>query len=304
MSHNTPNTFQDDINRLVNAFLNRVEQLKMRLIFGVQVIRGANGKELEFSVADGKLYYDGMDITTGGGSTKWGEGNYIAALDGVLYGETSLYPSGTSGTVDALGGINRLIGDAGYLWLGSGGASTSTDVNLELVADAGGSYLKVDNGFLNMNSNKITNLTTPTANGDAANKSYIDGLIAGLSYMTELADDTTPELSYNLNANSYDLLYCNLLKFYDATGNNVIGTGSSGQIMAVSGANGSLLGYGSGGTVYAVVQVSSTEVDISKKVDMNGNDITEVDEIQGTSSGNLVLTCDTSYAIVLQKSSL
>jgi hypothetical protein len=37
----------------------------MRLIFGVQVIRGINGKELEFNATDGKLYYDGIDITSG-----------------------------------------------------------------------------------------------------------------------------------------------------------------------------------------------------------------------------------------------
>ena|GEM_PF-5217155 len=48
----------------------------MRLIFGIQIIRGANGKELEFSVADGKLYYDGIDITSGtGGLWQYDSGN-------------------------------------------------------------------------------------------------------------------------------------------------------------------------------------------------------------------------------------
>jgi hypothetical protein len=77
MSLNTPNSFQDDINRLVNAFLNRVEQLKMRVIFGVQVVRGVNGKELEFR-SDGKLYYNDVEVGTGSGI--WTDTGTVAKL--------------------------------------------------------------------------------------------------------------------------------------------------------------------------------------------------------------------------------
>lgn len=54
------------------------------------------------------------------------------------------------------------------------------------VSDLSG-YLKADGtvtatGDLNMGGQKITNVATPTASGDAANKSYVDGLSGGLSW--------------------------------------------------------------------------------------------------------------------------
>ena len=42
--------------------------------------------------------------------------------------------------------------------------------------------LPVATGDINANSNKITNLTTPTADSDAANKSYVDTVSNGLSW--------------------------------------------------------------------------------------------------------------------------
>lgn len=53
---------------------------------------------------------------------------------------------------------------------GSGGSSTTTDA-LPL---AGGTM----QGAINMNGNKITNLIAPTADSDAATKSYVDNLVA------------------------------------------------------------------------------------------------------------------------------
>lgn len=45
------------------------------------------------------------------------------------------------------------------------------------------SYLLLDGGtmggIINMNSNGITNLPTPSSNGDAATKLYVDGLLDG-----------------------------------------------------------------------------------------------------------------------------
>lgn len=43
-----------------------------------------------------------------------------------------------------------------------------------------------------MNSHKITNLATPTANGDAATKAYIDGLVSGLN-PTTIVDDVNAD---------------------------------------------------------------------------------------------------------------
>ena len=43
-----------------------------------------------------------------------------------------------------------------------------------------------------MNSHKITNLATPTSNGDAATKAYIDGLVSGLN-PTTIVDDVNAD---------------------------------------------------------------------------------------------------------------
>ena len=52
----------------------------------------------------------------------------------------------------------------------------------------GANFLKKDGsvamtGNLNLGSQKITNLNTPSANNDAATKAYVDGLVAGLNSM-------------------------------------------------------------------------------------------------------------------------
>lgn len=53
---------------------------------------------------------------------------------------------------------------------GSGGSSTTTDA----LSLAGGTM----QGAINMNGNKITNLIAPTADSDAATKSYVDNLVS------------------------------------------------------------------------------------------------------------------------------
>jgi hypothetical protein len=334
MSRSTPNSFQDDINRLVHVFLNRIEQLKMRLIYGVQIIKGMNGKELEFRTSDGKLYYDGIDITTGGAGGCWTKSSVnIFGFDYDTYTPISTYASadvieGSDSSGLVLNAYDYGTTAGGTIILSPGTVSCinlfgDTDVNSNMfiassyklgfpaalenyydyncnihrdgdilnIVGYDGVLLDSGTGYIDADNNKIVNVGTPTASGDAANKFYIDGLIAGLSFMSELADDTTPELSGDINFANYDAYYCNILYFYDHTGNNVLGTGASGQIMVVSGANGSMLGYGSGGTVYAVVQVSSSGVEIGNDVDMNQHKIYLYDT--GTDSTSVYFWADT-----------
>jgi len=61
--------------------------------------------------------------------------------------------------------------------------------------DAGTPKLAAD---LNANNNKITNLTTPTANGDAANKSYVDNATPTLVGGNGI-DYTNPTISVDIN---------------------------------------------------------------------------------------------------------
>jgi len=50
-------------------------------------------------------------------------------------------------------------------------------------------------GSLNLDNNKITNLATPTADGDAANKAYVDGIAAGLDYKESVVAATTADIN-------------------------------------------------------------------------------------------------------------
>lgn len=295
MSRSTPNSFQDDINRLVHVFLNRIEQLKMRLIYGVQILRGTNGKELRFD-DDGNIYYDG-------------DRQNLFTIETQNYGHAGTAGYSTNSQfpyLHSLSDVQEIFADAGLIRLNTG-VNTIYDASFELQYDAAGSYAKLYQAYLDMNSNKITNLATPTASTDAATKAYVDsvggggvtdhGALSGLAdddhpqYMKNLDEDSTPELAGDINFANYDAYYCNLLYFYDNTGNNVLGTGASGQIMAVSGLNGSVLGYGSGGTVNTQFGVNSSHVYSNAELDMNENKIYLYDS--GTDSTSVYFWADT-----------
>ena len=47
--------------------------------------------------------------------------------------------------------------------------------------DIKGAYTLTLGGILDANSQRLTNLATPTANTDAATKAYVDGELSGLS---------------------------------------------------------------------------------------------------------------------------
>jgi len=70
-----------------------------------------------------------------------------------------------------------------------GNTITSTDSNGDLVLDANGT------GSIDVNSNKIINVATPTADTDAANKSYVDGVVNGLDVKESVSVATTANLS-------------------------------------------------------------------------------------------------------------
>jgi len=71
----------------------------------------------------------------------------------------------------------------------NGNTITSTDSNGDLVLDANGT------GNVDVNSNKIINLATPTGDNDAANKAYVDGVVNGLDVKESCQLATTANLS-------------------------------------------------------------------------------------------------------------
>jgi len=70
-----------------------------------------------------------------------------------------------------------------------GNTITSTDSNGDLILDANGT------GDIDVNSNKIVNVATPTADNDAANKAYVDGVVNGLDVKESCQLATTANLS-------------------------------------------------------------------------------------------------------------
>jgi hypothetical protein len=52
---------------------------------------------------------------------------------------------------------------------------------------------------LNMNSNKITNLSSPTTDSDATNKSYVDAVVTGLNVKASVVVASTMDLDSNLS---------------------------------------------------------------------------------------------------------
>jgi hypothetical protein len=83
-----PNSYIDDLRSIVLATLNRIEQLRMRVLFGVQFVKGAYGQELEFR-SDGKLYLDDVEVGAGGwvgtATSNLDMGNYnIIGADSVI----------------------------------------------------------------------------------------------------------------------------------------------------------------------------------------------------------------------------
>ena len=61
-------------------------------------------------------------------------------------------------------------------------------------------------GSVSLNSQKITNLATPTADGDAASKSYVDGVAQGLDVKDSCVAATTANITISTALNNGDTL--------------------------------------------------------------------------------------------------
>jgi len=90
------------------------------------------------------------------------------------------------GTQTDLNGITSL--DVDNITV-DGNTITSTDSNGDLILDANGT------GNIDVNSNKIINLATPTGDNDAANKAYVDGVVNGLDVKESCQLATTGNLT-------------------------------------------------------------------------------------------------------------
>ncbi len=80
---------------------------------------------------------------------------------------------------------------------------TTNTSNADLVLVPNGTGVVAVNSEINMNSNKIVNVTDPTGAQDAATKAYVDATVGATN---ELLEDTTPQLGGNLDMNGNDII--------------------------------------------------------------------------------------------------
>ena len=142
--------------------------------------------ELAFNEADLKLYYGFGD----NGSTPPSASSIITVGGaGAFFNKTDTRTANTA-----------LLGPA------SGSAAAPTFRAL-VAAD----LLKLNeftapDGSVSLNSQKITNLATPTADGDAASKSYVDGVSQGLDVKDSCVAATTGNITISTALNNGDTL--------------------------------------------------------------------------------------------------
>jgi len=74
-----------------------------------------------------------------------------------------------------------------------GNTISTTDLNGDLILNPNGT------GDIDVNSSKIINVATPTADNDAANKAYVDGVVNGLDVKESVSVATTTNLTATYN---------------------------------------------------------------------------------------------------------
>ena len=142
--------------------------------------------ELAYNEADNKLYYGFGD----NGSTPPSASSII-----VIGGSGGFFNKTDTRTANTI-----LAGPT------SGSAAAPT-----FRALVAGDLLKLNeftapDGSVSLNSQKITNLATPTADGDAASKSYVDGVSQGLDIKDSVRAATTANITISSALNNGDTL--------------------------------------------------------------------------------------------------
>ena len=126
----------------------------------------------------GVASFDATDFTVTSGAV---------AVNTITLGSSSLNAGETTTDV---AGLTSLVVDNLNI---NGNTISTTDANGDLVLDPNGT------GDVDVNNSKIINVATPTADNDAANKAYVDGVVNGLDVKESVVAATTVNLSATYN---------------------------------------------------------------------------------------------------------
>lgn len=264
-----PNSYIDDLRSIVLATLNRIEQLRMRVVYGVQFVKGTYGQELEFR-SDGNTYLDDV-LLTGAGATDHGSLLGLGDDDHTHY---LLVNGGRDVTGDLT--IN----------------SASPELALEESGSyRGGLYMETDDSIIvKAEVDNLSLVTAATTGGD---------IVFWPEGVASFKLTATGAISYqDINI---DTTSTPVLGFYEGTVyRGAIGIGSSDEIIVQSEHGGILLGTfaGTGGTIDinpkaggVVASFDSAAIDFTQPLDMNGDAITNA-AIAGTNSGTFKINQD------------
>lgn len=100
---------------------------------------------------------------------------------------------------DGEGAINSINISAALTSTGPTISAVGSDINIDLVLDTKGT------GDIDASTNKIVNVVDPTINQDAATKKYVDDSIVAASGLSNIVEDTTPQLGGGLDVNGFNI---------------------------------------------------------------------------------------------------
>ena len=183
------------------------------------------------------------------------------------------------------------------LGLGTGDSPTFTSLTLSAQAAA-----------LAMNSQKITGLGTPTADGDAATKSYVDSVAAGLDIYDSVKSATTASFTMASTASTGTLVLANGEGGFDSGADTFTVDGVSlsqnDRVLIKDGVNSNSAGvHNKWNGIYTVGALSGATLTLTRATDMdtssefNSGAFFFVEQGTVNADGGFVLTNDSSVTV-------
>jgi hypothetical protein len=180
---------------IVNADINASAAIDKTKISGTAVTVADTGTITSAMIADGAIVDADINATAGIAYTKLSLGGTITSAD--LVDGTIVATDIANGTITAAKMVTDPYARANHT--GTQTASTISDFDTQ-VRTSRLDQMAAPTGSVSVNSQKITNLATPTANADASTKLYVDTAVANLVNSAPGTLDTLGEIATAISA--------------------------------------------------------------------------------------------------------